>query len=565
MTYYRRHKGRALLLLSLVTLVTLAVYLMAGWLNSYADYLIATVDEWTRYSLVLARRTQSVEPAVVSQIRTQPDVDQVIPAKQNFIYVPALGKLPFFIWGVSEANLQTMLQVCDLRLKEGRLPTVRTNEVALSEQLVRAFGLRLGDKIGRSINKTYFADLPTELVLVGILEGDPSASGAAHLAPGERQVGSSIRVGLASYEYFDSHEMYALEPTLLIVVPKQGHKAAADSFLQSTIRSGQVFVSTYQGAMEIPRATQQVTYVLLGFVDCVVAFVMAQVAAAINQIALTQRLEEFGLLHAIGQDKRKLVRRATLETTVLAALGWLSGLALAGVTLIWIKTTIYEPSGLDLNLASFTPLWFTLPIPLLMIALANWSIGRVLARLDAIAIIERGQLGTEAHRQRAAKDSSANPLSAWTFYVRHRRRGVMLMAIMALMVLGVAVPVFAFSPMQGAHRSIYAHLRHWSVVYSVGGVEIDPGLAAQIRTASSVARVIPAHLVHLSLTVPPMGNTGMWVYSVSEDDLPYALGCVPGSAQRRPPAPPAHQRGHRVRGGGPKSWLAPGKQNRPTR
>src|SRR5512136_62281 len=398
LTYYRRHKGRALLLLSLVTLVTLAVYLMAGWLNSYADYLIATVDEWTRYSLVLARRTQSVEPAVVSQIRTQPDVDQVIPAKQNFIYVPALGKLPFFIWGVSEANLQTMLQVCDLRLKEGRLPTVRTNEVVLSEQLVRAFGLRLGDKIGRSINKTYFADLPTELVLVGILEVDPSASAAAHLAPGERQVGSSIRVGLASYEYLDSHELYALEPTLLIVVPKLGHKAAVDSFLQSTIRSGQVFVSTYQGAMEVPRNTQQVTYVLLGFVDCVVAFVMAQVAAAINQIALTQRLEEFGLLHAIGQDKRKRVRRVTLETTVLAALGWHAGMALAEVTLIWIKTTIYEPGGLDLNLTSLTPLWFTLPIPLLVIALANRSIGRVLARLDAIAIIERGQLGMEAHQ-----------------------------------------------------------------------------------------------------------------------------------------------------------------------
>ena len=526
LTYYRRHKGRALLLLSLVTLVTLAVYLMAGWLNSYADYFIATVDEWTRYSVVLSLRTKAVEPAVAAQIRTQPDVDSVIPAKNHIVYVPALGRLPFTVWGVPEADLQTMLQVCDLRLKEGRLPTVRTSEIALSEQLVRAFGLRLGDRIGRSINKTYFPNFPTELVLVGILEGTPSTSGAAHLVPGERQVGSSIRIGLVSYEYLDSHELYASDPTVLIVVPKQGRKAAADSFLQSTIRSGQVFVSTYQGAMEIPRATQQVGYVLMGIVTCVVAFVMAQVAAAINQIALTQRLEEFGLLHAIGQDKRKLVRRATLETTVLAAMGWLFGLALAGVSLVWIKTSIYEPGGLDLNLTSLTPLWFTLPIPLLVIALANWSIGRVLARLDAIAIIERGQLGMEANRRRAAKGSSANPLSAWTFYLRHRRRGVMLVAIMALMVLGVAVPVFAFSPMQGADKSIYAHLRHWSVVYSISGVEVDPGLVAQIRTFSAAGRVIPAHLASLSVSVPPMGYTGMLVYSVAEDDLPYLLDLV---------------------------------------
>ena len=173
LTYYRRHKGRALLLVSLVTLVTLAVYLMAGWLNSYMDYLIAGVDEWTRYSAVIALRAKSVEPAVAAQIRTQLDVDRVVPARDYNVYVPALGRLPFKVWGVSEADLQTMLQACDLRLKEGRLPTVRTNEVVLSEQLVRAFGLRLGDKIGRSINKTYFPNFPTELVLVGILEGAP--------------------------------------------------------------------------------------------------------------------------------------------------------------------------------------------------------------------------------------------------------------------------------------------------------------------------------------------------------------------------------------------------------
>ena len=185
-------------------------------------------------------------------------------------------------------------------------------------------------------------------------------------------------------------------------------------------------------------------------------------------------------------------------------------------------------AGWSLNLTSLTPLWFTLPIPLLVVALANRSIGRVMARLDAIAIIERGQLGMEADvpRRKARsriKHSSANPLSSWTFYLRHRRRGVMLVAIMALMVLGVALPVFAFSPGQGASKSIYAHLRHWSVVYSISGVEVDPGLVAQIRTFPAAGRVIPAHLASLSVSVPPMGNTGMWVYSVSEDDLPYLL------------------------------------------
>jgi hypothetical protein len=245
LTYYRRHNRRALLLTSLITLVTLGVCVMVGLLNSFLDNTLATLDFLTRYSFVVSLSARSVEPATVSQIRTQPDVDQVIPTKVLEIQVPSLSEISLQVLGVPEADMQYMLQVCDLRLKEGRMPTARTNEIALSEEVARALGLRLGDRMSRSINKTYYADIPTELVLAGILEGAPSAPGATRVAPGERQTGRSIRTGFVSYEYLDGHELYASQPSGLIVVPKQGHKAALDSFLLNTIRSKQTNVMTY--------------------------------------------------------------------------------------------------------------------------------------------------------------------------------------------------------------------------------------------------------------------------------------------------------------------------------
>src|SRR5512136_2150672 len=192
LTYYRRHKRRALLLTSLITLVTLGVCVMVGLLNSFLDNTLATLDFLTRYSFVVSLSARSVEPAVVSQIRTQSDVDQVIPTKVLEIQVPSLSEISLQVLGVPEADMQYLLQISDLRLKEGRLPTVRTNEIALSEEVVRALGLRLGDRISRSINKVYYANIPTELVLAGILESAPSASGANRVTPGERQVGRSI-------------------------------------------------------------------------------------------------------------------------------------------------------------------------------------------------------------------------------------------------------------------------------------------------------------------------------------------------------------------------------------
>ena len=49
----------------------------------------------------------------------------------------------------------------------------------------------------------------------------------------------------------------------------------------------------------------------------------------INRIALTSRLAEFGLLHAVGYHRKRLIGRLTLETAAVASAGWIAGLVLA--------------------------------------------------------------------------------------------------------------------------------------------------------------------------------------------------------------------------------------------
>jgi putative ABC transport system permease protein/lipoprotein-releasing system permease protein len=171
------------------------------------------------------------------------------------------------------------------------------------------------------------------------------------------------------------------------------------------------------------------------------------------------------------------------------------------------------------------PLWFAVPIPLTVIGFAAFSIIRVFARLDAVAIIERGKLSTEAQSpRRAARRSSPRPLSSWTFYLRHRRRGLILTAIMGLMILGVAFPVFFFSPMIEAQKPFYLnYLRHVGEVWPSGSRTVDPSVTGQIRSHPAVARVIPVTLLHLRISIPPVSENLVPIYGVSEDDLPYLL------------------------------------------
>jgi ABC-type lipoprotein release transport system permease subunit len=518
-TYYRRHKGSALLLLALITLATLALYLMVSVLDSIPTR--AHFHYLTRLSRVYPASGSAIDSGVVSQIQTHPAVARVVPDNGLSISPPSLiGTDSLRLLGVSQDDAQYLVDHYGVRLKEGRMFEPRTNEIVLSEEVARALGLQIGDRVGRAIHERYYGNVPAPMVLVGILEGDP-ATGS----------GPSIRVGLASYEYLDNHELYAPRASGLLVIAREGHKATVDEFLETTIRSTRTEVETYGEISELVEMGLRGLHLIFGVVNCVVAVVVALVVGVVNRIALTRRMAEFGLLHAVGYRRKRLIDRLTLETTAVAGAGWIAGLVLSWFVLAWLKAGLYYSKGMELDLTNAAPLWFTLPLPIVVVGFAVLSTRRTFARFDAISIIERGKLGMEApsgqradKRSRArrsrARRSSTRPLSSRTFYLRHRRRGVLLVASMALMILGVAFPAFLVSVVIGAFEPSFEYLRYVSRVSSATGHAVDPGVMARIRSHPAVARVIPAMPLGLTALVPPGSGTGVSVYGVAEDELP---------------------------------------------
>ncbi|MCJ7658963.1 MAG: hypothetical protein MUO67_07415, partial [Anaerolineales bacterium] len=94
---------------------------------------------------------------------------------------------------------------------------------------------------------------------------------------------------------------------------------------------------------------------------------------------------------------------------------------------------------------------------------------------------------------------------------------------MALMILGVAFPVFIISlPMNTMFTDI-EYLRYVSEV--APGVEnaVDPGVTAQIRNNPAVANIIQTKRLGMQISIPPGGQTDVNLYGVSEDDLPVLM------------------------------------------
>jgi len=509
LTYYIRHKRQTVLLVRLISLMTFGICVMVRLLDSVPENMYIAGSYLTRVSLVSAVGP-SLDPGVVSQIRTHPDVSKVIREKGLDITLPPLfGN--YHLFGVTEGDLSILMEASDLRLKSGRLLRPRSNEMMLSEEMAKAMGIQIGDQIDRSVGQDWTGDswyesIPAPLELVGTLEGTSSES--------------HIRMGFVSYEYVTDHELF--EPPWvpgLVVIAQNARKAEVDNYLESEIASPRTEVMTHRNLTVRSAGLSAILFVILSIVDLLVAIVMALVIGVINQIAQEKRLEEFALLNSLGRTSRQLVRRSMLETVGMTGIGWLGGLILFWLFFAVLKTNLYEPRGMVLDLVDLTPIWFSFPIPLASIVLVAFNTQRVFKRLDAVAIIERGKLSMEASsNQLAVKRSSNKPFSPWTFYLRHRRRGSILVVAIGLMILGVSFPAFLFSPMGDAMQPLAEPMRQIGIITPRMHGSVDAGLAAQVRAHSTVSRVIPAVDLPLQVDIPPL-DWPISIHGVSEDNM----------------------------------------------
>jgi ABC-type lipoprotein release transport system permease subunit len=513
-TFYRRHKRRAALLLSLISLATIGLYLLVAlsW-AMFVEPMRSNHMFLSKFSIISPPGTEDeLDASVVAQIRANPDVARVIPASGMQIALPEVmggGSDWFHLLALMEEDVPFVMERCGATLKKGRLVQPRTNGIMLSEQVAANLGLQVGDTIQDSVNPELYGNIVDPLQVVGIMESD-------------------VRLGIISYEFFSSHELYRRFPLRFLVVAQEGREAAVDDFLRSEIRAAGAGVQTFQWLTEWMASEYRATYSLLIPIIAVVAIVITVVIGVVNRIAFTHRLPEFGILHAAGYSKKWLTRRLTMETGVLAATGWLVGIGLSWLILYILKLTLFAPRGHDLSVMALAPAVPIIPIPLAVIGFTLISVGRILSRLDAVAVVERGELSLEENRQQTAtaSKSSPKPLASWTFYRRHRRRAVLLTGTMGLMIMAVALVIFLLAVTFDAERAGLGDLSRMSIVGSLPGSSLGPAVTTQVRTHPAVERAIrvaPRYTI-LTIMIPPFGGSAdASPYGVYAEDMAYLV------------------------------------------
>ena len=525
LTYYRRYKRRAALLISLIILVTMGLYLMGAlvW-GVYVEPGRLAYMALSKFNMVtLASGENDPEPAVVAQIRAHPDVAKVIPARVIRIQLPGMisaESFQFDLIGLMGEDLPYILERFGATLRGGHLPEPGTNGLLLSKDVATMLGVKVGDGYDALSSEIYAnMDAPPEAIpfeVVGLLESD-------------------VELAVVSLEFLKDHEITHQFPARFLVVARENREGAVDSYLRGEIQTGGASVLT--SSMLDERIVNEALpgLVLLLPVVLVVTLAFSLVVVVVNRIQNARRLPEFGLLHATGLGKRWLILRMTMETATLAVTGWAVGIGLSWLVLILLKVTLFAPRGHDLDFIGWVPILFALPIPATVIGFTFISIRRTLSRLDPVAVVERGELSLEgdwrqgrmaSKSSRVNSMSSVRPLASATFYRRHRRRAVLLISGMSLMIVAVALFIFVLAVSADAKEPLLGYLSRVSMVRSPGILgNLDPDVVARVKAHHAVERVIPvaprSHM--LGASIPPFTGAEASPFGVYAEDMAHLV------------------------------------------
>jgi ABC-type antimicrobial peptide transport system permease subunit len=395
-------------------------------------------------------------------------------------------------------------------LKDGRLPQTGTNGVALSEEIATALNLKIGDTFDRTKDEKIFTKIVIPLQLVGILSGD-------------------VRLGVISYEFLENTQsLKSYTDTGLLVISRPGRESAVADFLRQSIRNANTKTLTYQSVSDQTAKDQQLLFTIGLPIVILLAFAITLVIGTINQLSFAQRLSEFGILQAVGYGKENLIGRLTLETAAPAMAGWAGGLFLGFCGMVFLSHGLYEPKGFALDPFSLTAFLFVMVVPILVIGLTLFIAFRTLGHLDAIAVVERGELSME--KERYAQPGRTNPaglprpLASSTFYQRHPLQAAVLIGATVLLIVSTALLFFVFSAGADAMAPLLNNLSRMSAV-SPNNTPLEESVVDQIRSNPSVERTINVYtFVPVKISIPPMfPDQPMETLCVSAEDMAYLV------------------------------------------
>ena len=378
LTYYLNNKRKVAPVTGIIALAVLAISVTGALTGSLFEDEKRELAYYDRFAVVFSNQRSGLSDGMLRQLKNHPAVAETYEVVRRTTRTQGIfGSEGRPIYFLSETDREAFAHRLGWRLTEGRWPRTGTNEVALTENILRNRGLELGGRIGDVADEKDWLD--GEWLIAGTLASDAVTGGV-----GDR---SYIRERFLTDP--DLPPEVANRPHVLTIRPAEGKDLELEAFLDSLPKDQ---VDAFHRTEARRRLDEELANVnmILWILNGISIVVLSLALGLLNVIFFMQRANEFGLLAALGYTKRFLIRRTFLEATVTVAIGWVLGILFSQVIYSVINAVLFIPKGLaPLTILTSRMLLFTVPVPVTVtvfsVAIVVWQ----LWRMDPVSIIER--------------------------------------------------------------------------------------------------------------------------------------------------------------------------------
>lgn len=365
--YYARNKRKALPVLGILTLAVFGISLTLVLTATIFDGVRDFVSPYYHFVVIepnYNKKYFQLDTSLRAQVRQSEHLAIFAPIQTSFVSGTVLGlQTNYPVFGVSDELMPRMLGATETTLLQGTLPTIRENQVALHESLMKSRGLQLGDFIGREVNRD--DNLSGKWQVVGVIGGDTV-------------------LNLVSLERLSKGRT----PNQVVLIPKPGQMRALAAELDALATERAVIQTPDYWNRFVERTLGQYE-TLVTSINVVIISVLSLGVGLLNMIYFRQRTGEFGILAGIGFNRAFLMRRVTLEALLLTVAAWLLGMALSVGVYQLLDALIFAPQGTPLSIVNLRLLTGTLPVPIFVWLFSTLTIMWQLWRLDPVAVIDR--------------------------------------------------------------------------------------------------------------------------------------------------------------------------------
>lgn len=371
--YYLSNKRRGISLIFVMALTVFSIYFVTSLVQSiFSTVEYSNIACLNDFSFVYPVGGSSfLSDETVEKIQKDDSVKKAYPILLEYTVINNIfGTTSGYAAFMEEADIKEIFNDYSLTVTEGRLPQENSYELIMHEDMLKNKGLSVGDTFGSAVDEGEQID--GKYMITGAFSGN-----------------SYMAFGTKSYKQKELEELgldFQNTTFGLLVTPK----ADLDTMntMLDTMSHDEAAAMTLSYAQKTLKDNVSSIKFLMGVIVIVIAVSISAAVCIVLETTYNDRMEEFGILYAIGYKKSWLFRNIIAEIVVLVFISWILGLILSYGVLSLVAKSVFEPMGQMLSIVSIQSLLYTIIVMVVFVVVTILVTILKFAKKDLIAIIE---------------------------------------------------------------------------------------------------------------------------------------------------------------------------------